>query len=79
MRESDIKGSKIPHGLEIITTISIENKAKSNKNLGLVLRAIFYADYYDTFNPCVMLEPLTSPTPIRNQALEQVKVNLRWP
>ena len=37
--------------VEIIMIISIENRTKSNKNFGLVLRAIFYTFYYYNFNP----------------------------
>ena len=37
--------------VEIIITISIENRIKSNKNFGHVLREIFYTYCYYNFNP----------------------------
>ena len=60
--------------VEIIITISIENCTQSNKNFGLLLRAIFYSCCYYNVNPWGIFEHLTSFSLIRNQALEQGQV-----
>ena len=60
--------------VEIIITISIENRMKSNKNFGHVLRAIFYTYCYYNFNPSGIFAHMTSFSVIRNQALEQGQV-----
>ena len=61
--------------VEIILTISIENRMKSNKNFGHVRRAIFYIYCYYNFNPSGIFAHMTSSVSvIRNQALEQGQV-----
>ena len=60
--------------VEIIITISIENRMKSNKNFGHVLRAIFYTYCYYNFNPSGIFAHMSSFSVIRNQALEQGQV-----
>ena len=57
--------------VEIIIKISIENRMKSTKNFGHVLRAIFYTYRYYNFNPSGIFAHMTSFSVIRNQALEQ--------
>ena len=59
--------------VEIIITICIENRMKSNKNFRRVLRAIFYTYCYYNFNPGIFAH-MTSFSVIRNQALEQGQV-----
>ena len=53
---------------------SIENRIKSNKNFGHVLRAIFYTYCYYNFNPSGIFAHLTSFSLIRIQVLEQGQV-----
>ena len=60
--------------VEIIITISIENRIKSNTNFGHVLHAIFYTYCYYNFNPSGIFAHMTSFSLIRNQALEQGQV-----
>ena len=61
--------------VEIIITISIENRMKSNKNFEHVLRAIFYTYCYYNFNPSGIFAQMTSfSVTFRNQALEQGQV-----
>ena len=57
--------------LEVIITISIENRIKSKRNFGHVLRVIFYTYCYYNFNPSGIFASFSL---IRNQALEQGQV-----
>ena len=68
--------SKNTSRVEIIITISIENRIKSNTNFGHVLCAIFYTYCYYNVNARGIFAHMTSFSLIiiRNQALEKGQV-----
>jgi len=67
--------SKNTTRVEITKTISTAILSKYDKKLSSYIRGIFYNNCHHNFNPCGILEKMTSVfTQIRNQDLEQGKL-----